>query len=266
MKNMEVSAGRGLIARRDLLRSIGAVGGSAVGAIGASFLLNRSIPGGVSMSGENLISAKAAVDHLILGASDLDQAIAWFEKTAGVKPVIGGVHPGRGTRNALVSLGGRQYLEILAPDPAQQVASLPYGLKSLTTPRLINWAAVTNDINLIAERSRSGGLSVTSPRDGSRARPDGRMLKWKSLDVVSRSGDEHAVLIPFFIQWAADSLHPSQDSPKGCELKSFEMEHPDPASVIETLKKLGVEAKVKQAGESKLVATLRTPKGKVELV
>ncbi|MCI0524742.1 MAG: VOC family protein, partial [Acidobacteria bacterium] len=95
------------------------------------------------MSDEKLAPAKTAVDHLILGAADLDQAIAWLEKTTGVKAAIGGVHPGRGTRNALVSLGGRQYLEILAPDPNQQVTALPYNLKSVSTPRLIAWAAVT---------------------------------------------------------------------------------------------------------------------------
>lgn len=214
------------------------------------------------MSNEKLIPAKAAVDHLIFGASDLDQAVAWFEKTTGVKPVIGGVHPGRGTRNALVSLGGRQYLEIIAPDPAQQVASLPYELKSLATPRMVHWAAVTNNIGLIAQKAH---LSVFNPRDGSRARPDGRVLKWRTLDIQNRMGEARCSPIPFFIEWAADSLHPSQDSPKGCELQSFEMEHPDPASVIEALKRLGIEAKVKQAGESKLIAILKTPRGKVEL-
>jgi len=258
MKEIQVPQGESRGSRRDLLRSIGAIGG----AISASFLLNRPCLGGILMSSEELIPVKAAVDHLILGASDLDQAIAWFEKTTGVKPVIGGVHPGRGTRNALVSLDGRQYLEIMAPDPAQQVALLPYDLKSLASPQLIHWAAVTNNIGSIAQKAR---LSAFNPRDGSRARPDGRVLKWRTLDVVSRSGDGRAALIPFFIQWAADSLHPSQDSPKGCELQSFEMEHPDPASVIETLKRLGIEAKVKQAKEPKLTATLKTPKGKVEL-
>jgi hypothetical protein len=257
MEELQFLRSDGLITRRELLRL-----GSAAG---VWVLLNRSISGGVLMSDEKLAPAKTAVDHLILGAADLDQAIAWLEKTTGVKAAIGGVHPGRGTRNALVSLGGRQYLEILAPDPNQQVNALPYNLKSVSTPRLIAWAAVTKDINSVAEKSRSAGLSVSGPRDGSRARPDGRMLKWKSLDVGTGAGQERAALIPFFIEWAADSLHPSQDSPKGCELQSFEMEHPDPASVIDTLKKLGIEAKVKQAKEARLRATLKTPKGKVEL-
>ncbi|MGE0127437.1 MAG: VOC family protein [Blastocatellales bacterium] len=262
MKKMEVSRSGGLIARRDLLRSIGAMGGAMGGAMATSFLLNHPILGGVLMNDKNLVPAKAAVDHFILGAADLDQAVAWFEKTTGVKPIIGGVHPGRGTRNALVALGGRQYLEILAPDAAQQGVSMKYDLKSLITPRLIHWVAVTNDINSVVEKSRSAGLSPVGPREGSRARPDGRMLKWSSLDVVS---NERVTLIPFFIQWAADSLHPSQDSPKGCELQSFEMEHANPASVAEMLRKLGIEPKIARGAEVRLRATLKTPKGKVEL-
>ena len=155
-----------------------------------------------------------------------------------------------------------QYLEILAPDPAQQGVSMKYDLKSLTTPRLIHWVAVTNDINLVVEKARSAGLNPVGPRDGSRARPDGRMLKWSSLDVVN---NERVTLIPFFIQWAADSFHPSQDSPTGCELQSLEIESPHPSRVINTLKAFGINAAVKQTKEARLRATLKTPKGKAEL-
>jgi hypothetical protein len=58
-------------------------------------------------------------------------------------------------------------------------------------------------------------------------------------------------------------VHPSQDSPKGCELLALEIEHPKPAGVIAVLTKLGIDGKVKSGENARLSATLRTPKGRV---
>ena len=202
---------------------------------------------------------------MLLGVADLDQGIAWVEKLTGVKAAVGGSHPGVGTRNALASLGGRRYLEIIAPDPLQTAYNFSIDLRKLGEPRLITWAALTTDITATAKRARGAGLQLFGPRDGSRARPDGKLLRWKTLGVQTGFGTQGVEPVPFFIEWAGDSPHPSQDSPRGCELLSFEMEHPEPAGVIEVLKKLGIEAKVRGAKEARLRATLKTPKGEVVL-
>ena len=214
---------------------------------------------------ENLVTARTALDHLLLGVADLDRGITWVERMTGVKAVIGGSHPGAGTRNALIALGGKQYLEVIAPDPAQTAYNFHIDVRTLSKPRLITWAAVTTDISAVAKGARAAGHQIFGPRDGSRAKPDGKLLKWKTLAVLNNLGLQGVEPIPFFIEWATDSVHPSQDSPKGSELQSFEIEHPNPTNVIEALKKLGIEAKVKQAKNASLTATLKTPKGKAEL-
>jgi hypothetical protein len=211
------------------------------------------------------VPATSAVDHLLLGVGDLDSGIAWVERTAGVKAIMGGSHPGMGTRNALLSLGGRRYLEIIAPDPAQTDFNFRVDVRKLSEPRLITWAAGTTDIDAVAKKARDAGYETFGPQEGSRARPDGKVLRWKTFGVRNEFGIADVEPIPFFIQWASDSLHPSQDSPRGCELRAFEIEHPNPASVTAMLTGFGIEAKVKMGERARLTATLRTPKGTARL-
>lgn len=217
-----------------------------------------------SMSAQPNASALSAVDHLLLGTNDLDRGIAWFEQRTGVKAAAGGSHPGRGTRNALAGLGGRCYLEIIAPDPAQPAGNLRRNLRTLAEPRLIAWAAATMDIDGLARRTRERGHSVDL-QDGSRARPDGGVLEWRTLAVRSDPAPGKVDPIPFFIEWAAGSIHPSEDSPKGCELAAFEFEHPDPKALESMLTALGMDARVRQAAEPRLLATLKTARGRVVL-
>src|SRR5215471_18025141 len=80
----------------------------------------------------------ALLDHVLLGCNDLDHGIAFVEEHTGVRAAFGGVHPGRGTQNALLSLGTRRYLEIIAPDPKQQRQGPAEPLAAMHEPRLFN--------------------------------------------------------------------------------------------------------------------------------
>jgi len=208
---------------------------------------------------------ESAVDHLLLGVADLDRGIDWVEEKTGVRAVIGGSHPGVGTRNALISLGGRRYLEIIAPDPEQDEYRSHIDVRSFTEPRIVTWAASATDIEAVAARARETRHRFQGPSDGSRARPDGKLLRWRTLDVVAELDRQGIDPVPFFIEWAADSIHPAEDSPKGCELLSIEIEHPESAAVAELLEGLGVEAAVEQGPDTRIIATLRTLKGEVRL-
>src|SRR5690348_8429093 len=93
------------------------------------------------------------LDHFILGCNDLDHGIDFVEQNTGVRAALGGVHPGRGTCNALLSLGERRYLEIMAPDPAQHVTPQIPRLLELKEPRIVGWAVHTNDLDQLARKA-----------------------------------------------------------------------------------------------------------------
>jgi hypothetical protein len=199
------------------------------------------------------------LDHILLGVSDLDHGIAWVEKRTGVRAMFGGVHPGRGTRNALLSLGPRCYLEIIAPDPKQPLGDIAKNLAELREPTVFNWAVHTDDIAAAARNAVAAGFAIDGPADGSRTRPDGKVLRWKAC----RLKDDRGGLLPFFIEWARDSVHPAADAPGGCVLKQFSLESPSPAELEKLCKGLGLEVNVERADKPALRAMIASRKGEV---
>jgi hypothetical protein len=202
------------------------------------------------------------LDHILLGTSDLNAGIAFVEDRTSVRAAIGGVHPGRGTRNALLSLGERRYLEIIAPDPAQDhvpdfAAPLLQKLKSLSSPLLVTWAEHPGNIETLAAKLKAAGIACDGPRDGSRARPDGRLLKWRTLNLA----DDRNGILPFFIEWDPNSVHPSVDAPQGCTLERFSIADPDPIALAKSCAPLGLDVPIDRGGKTELRARIRGVKG-----
>lgn len=243
------------LSRRDALKR-GALALSAVA-------LNR-FSSGAEMP---LRDARDAFDHILIGAPNLEEAIAWFEKASGVRPMVGGRHPGRGTRNALVSLGKPHYLELIAPDPQQASTDSAWlserldQIRALPGPRAFNWAVATHDMEATRRAVQTAGLKFSGPSPGSRKRPDGRVLEWSSLTLA----DDDGGLIPFFIQWGPQSLHPSEDSPQGCTLKSLQLISPHPGKLEATLRAIGLQAEGREGSSTRLAVSLNTPQGVLEL-
>ena len=203
----------------------------------------------------------ALLDHIILGCNDLDRGIDLLEESTGVRPAIGGVHPGRGTRNALLSLGERRYLEIIAPDPAQQkIVHFPQ-IREMREPRLIGWAVHPRDIAAVAKQLRENKVEFKGPDNGSRKRPDGRVLTWRTVNLAD---DRHG-LLPFFIEWSADSVHPSKDAPEKCSLAYFEIMSDEPDDLSATIKRIGLDVPVQRSDRARLRALISAPKGDLGL-
>jgi hypothetical protein len=229
---------------------------------GASALAASSL---LAQGSENV---PAILDHILLGSPDLQQGVEFVQAKTGVRAAFGGVHPGRGTQNALLSLGERHYLEIIAPDPKQAGAVTPMlradllaHLRSLTEPRLIGWAAHPGDLDAFASRLRAAGLAFTGPTAGSRKRPDGRLLQWQTLNLQ----DDASGLLPFFIEWSEASAHPSTDAPKGCRLAHFELAGPDPAALRKKLAILELDVPVVKNAAAQIRARFVGPKGELEI-
>jgi glyoxalase-like protein len=208
-----------------------------------------------------VVGFPASLDHILLGCSDLKRGIAFVEEHTGIPAAFGGVHPGRGTQNALISLGEprgeelnpRRYLEIIAPDPKQSGVEQYSVISKLKEPRLIGWAAHLDDLDQFAALLRKEGIDFDGPQPGSRQRPDGKVLHWKAL----RLKDDHGGLLPFFIEWSADTTHPSVDAPRGCHLESFELLTADADALAKTADQFGLGVTISKAAESQIRAVIR---------
>ncbi|KAL7569300.1 hypothetical protein ACA910_016846 [Epithemia clementina (nom. ined.)] len=235
---------------------------------------------------------KLTVDHLVYVVPNLADAIKDFEHKTGVRPAVGGKHMTLGTHNAFLALGDGRYLELFAPDPqAECPLKTVIGVDGGRQPRLSTFCCDAGNVgidDLVSKLSSSSAspslptstedkLSLFFPSSveaGSRTNEkDNSVISWRAA-VEKHMSPWYDLpmggLLPFYIDWGESrDVRPATTAPTGCLLTKLVAHHPEPATLKQLYQHIGygmdVLVEVQEGPEPRLVATLETPKGVIEL-
>ena len=145
---------------------------------------------------------RSELDHLVIACTDLAAGIEWVEARLGARAIPGGKHVAMGTHNALLKLGARAYLEIIAIDPDAEPPSRPrwFALDEpemqaqlAKGPRLITWAIRSESVADACARVPDLGEIMSMSRG---------TLHWK-IAVPETGALPWGGILPAAIQWNA---------------------------------------------------------------
>jgi len=229
---------------------------------------------------------KSQIDHIVVMAASLDMGVQWCEDTLGITPGPGGEHDKYGTHNRLFKIASPShplaYLEIIAIRPSIPANNRPQVArwfdmddKALqkavaSEPRLITFVASTDDVKGARHALRVQGIERGQIVHASRKLNKGT-LNWQ---ITVREDGERLFngTLPTLIQWgkpeATDPmrLHPRNSLPRsGVTLQSLVISHPSGPKLQAAYEAIGLEGIAIETGPANLIATLKTPKGLVQL-
>jgi hypothetical protein len=198
------------------------------------------------------------VDHLVWYCADLAEGERYFAERMDHGSVYGGVHPGEGTANRLLSLSDTTYLEILGRDLAQPETNIGPEVRGLAGHGLYHWAIGGVDLSELRRRASAAGLTGSELVTGGRTLPDGRWLGWKCFGLHNH---RFGALVPFFIDWM-DSEHPAKTAPRGGCLAAIEVFSPQAEILHDLYGILGLNVTVTKAAAPGVSMTLESSKGR----
>ena len=204
------------------------------------------------------------IDHLVIGAAELDKATKQIQSFIKAEFLAGGKHPLMATHNRLIKLQKSLYLEIIAADPSTSLPSSPprknrwFSLDSNATrkrlsraPQPLCWVIAVNDIEKTSMHCGYNPGRIIEMTRGN--------FSWKI--TVSETGDlPESGVLPIFIEWP-NGKHPTKTMPESnISLKKLTLFHPHPSGIKHILSKLNIDGPIKvNLGEPSLRFSLKTP-------
>ena len=210
--------------------------------------------------------ALSTIDHIVIGAANLEKATKKVEGLLQTKFSTSGKHSLMATHNRLARLQNSVYVEIIAIDPN---ASFPkscfqekrwFSLDSATTqrrllkgPQPLCWVVAVNNIEQVASNCGYEPGRVTEM-----SRDD---FRWRL--TVPNNGDLSAGgILPVLIEWPKGK-NPAEAMPKSdLVLKQLLLSHPNPNSIERILSKLDISGPIDvKLGEPGLQFSFEKPDG-----
>ncbi|MGH7641850.1 MAG: VOC family protein [Candidatus Dormibacteria bacterium] len=147
------------------------------------------------------------IDHVLLATTGLPHGAQQLWRGYGLRCAPGGSHLRWGTANLIVPIGS-QYLELVAVEDTALARNSLLGRAVLAAADRDRLTPV--GLCLAAEDLAEVGKRLgQKPQPGSRTLADGTELEWSSVGMELAFG---AGRLPFFLNWADPSRHPSRQA------------------------------------------------------
>lgn len=210
------------------------------------------------------------LDHVsfAVGPNGLAGTTSELGKLLGAEFLNGGAHPRFGTRNMILPLQNKQYLEVVEvlDHPASNKAAFGQAVRERSDAGggWMAWCVSVDDMSEVEHRI--GRHAVP----GNRRRPDGYNLEWRQIGTSGMKSDPQ---LPFVIQWEKDPTeHPSQMAPSDISLIALDIAgSPQRLSdwlgepAVHALEEIEVNWTAPHGLPGIMAATFRTPNGDVRI-
>ncbi|MET0931079.1 MAG: VOC family protein [Aeromicrobium sp.] len=210
------------------------------------------------------------LDHVsfAVGADGLAGTTAELGRLLNAKFIDGGVHPRFGTRNMILPLKNRQYLEVVEvlDHPASDKAAFGKAVRERSDAGG-GWLAWCVSVDDMSEVERRIGRHAVP---GNRHRPDGFNLQWRQIGTSSMRADPQ---LPYVTSWDIDPAeHPSQMVDSDIELVAIDIAgSPQRLSdwlgepAVDALEQIDVNWTAPHGLPGIMAVTFRTPEGDVRV-